>query len=221
MIQARSSLIVSLERFMGRDINVLDPVDVGILSSWADGVFSRLRKFNYIPATKSFRDVPVIGFDKAVSDVSSMIGYATDLAGAVGTFYGIDTSVEKRTADTDKGDSIRALLSQWAFNVQDIVDFSGDSAGALAIVNDILNKNSSRGNQLLNVFTNFWTAAEGSFDLSQKETQQAYAGLVNALATILSRPTYFGITQGDIGGAFNKLVTVLGTAVTQKDANGN
>ncbi|MCM8783173.1 MAG: hypothetical protein NC818_00115 [Candidatus Omnitrophica bacterium] len=230
MIRAGTELISYVEKYIGRKIDLAQSYDKGLLSSYVDGIFGRIRNLYYNPATKTWKPVDYNSvFTKAINDMKKVIDIGVNKIGnsVYLAFFkdkgGSDYMAKMRAYNVvmgsqwDEAQHVRAILNSWSYHVINIEDYTGNPTGALNLVKTLLEYDKGEGKVFKDKVDTFLGIKLNL--LREFRHQQAYSNMVSLIGEVLSRADYFKISQGNIDQAYNAVKEMLDLA-QGKDTGG-
>jgi len=197
--------------YYGRQLSMTDSYEAGLINSWVDSVFDKIREKNYDPVNQSFTGSYTLA--QATASIENFIDIAKDLKPAMEAVYGSLPITDKGHA----GEHARNLV-----NIYSNLALTLQENGVVANKQDAVTKVSqllpgvSNGVGLLDKFKELYAAAgvskTDSYFKTDKDGQMAYAGFLTAAVSMLDYDNYFGIGSEsfeDIFGSDGELVNMI------------
>ncbi len=193
-------------------LDLSEPIDAGKVSAAVTEVFNRIRTVGYDPFEKEWVDANYESlFNSAKNRVLNSIEFAVDLKDNVGSAFNISLPIEK---DTQEGLEARNFLNTWGSFAVDLKDYGVNNP--LAEVRSLL-PGGDKSSVLIEKINSLWEeVGEGDgIDINNELGRKAYTGFALITSEILSRPKYYGITEGDFDAAFDKVCSIITTGVEE------
>jgi hypothetical protein len=201
--------------YYGRQLSITDSYEAGLINSWVDAVFDKMREKNYNPVSQSFTGSYTLA--QATASIENFIDIAKDLKPAMEAVYGSLPITDKGRA----GEHARNLVniySNLALTLQEN-GVATDKKDAVEKVSKLL-PGVSNGAALLNKFKELYAAAgvskSDSYFKTEQDGQMAYAGFLTVAVSMLDYDNYFGIGNEsfeDIFGSDGELVKMINTGL--------